>query len=67
VLAHAEVVVGAPHRDLGADPVIEGARKPPATPLEIGKDPVSPLGAERIKALSEKAFVVHIAAVAGEP
>ena len=67
VLAHPEVVVGAPHRDLGADAVIEGARKPAATPLEIGKDPVSSLGAERIEALSEKAFVVHVAAAAGEP
>ena len=54
MLAHAEIVVGAPHRDLGADPVIEGARKPAAAPFEIGEHAVPPLGAERIEALSEK-------------
>jgi hypothetical protein len=30
VLAHAEIIVRAQHRDLGADAVVEGARKPPA-------------------------------------
>jgi hypothetical protein len=53
VLAHAEIVVRAPHRDLGADAVVEGARKAPAAPLEIGKDAIPPLGVQRVEALSE--------------
>jgi hypothetical protein len=59
VLAHAEIVVRAPHRDLGADAVIIGARKAAAAPLEIGEDSVPPLGAQRVEALSEKTFVIH--------
>ena|SRR6516164_2138614 len=46
-LPHAEIVVRAPHRHLGADPMVEGARKPPAAPLEIGEDAISSLGAQR--------------------
>src|SRR5438132_1149327 len=45
--------------DLGTDPVIEGARKTPATPLEIGKDAIPPLGVQRAEALSEEALVIH--------
>ena len=48
VLAHAEIVVRAPDGDLGADPVIKGARKTAAAPLEIGKDAVAPLSAQRV-------------------
>ena len=59
VLPHAEIVVRAPHRDLGADAVIEGARKAAAAPLEIGEHAIPPLGAQRIEALFEKAFVIH--------
>ena len=59
VLAHAEIVVRAPHRDLGADPVVEGAREAAAAPLEIGEDAVPPLGAQRIEALFEEALVIH--------
>jgi len=59
VLPHAEIVVRAPHRDLGADAVIIGARKTAAAPLEIGKDAVAPLGAQRVEALFEEAFVIH--------
>jgi len=47
VLTHAEIVVRAPYGDLGADAVIEGARKAAAAPLEIGKDAIPPLGAQR--------------------
>jgi hypothetical protein len=50
MLAHAEIVVRAPDRDLGTDAVVEGARKPAAAPLEIGKDAVarpSPRNASR--------------------
>jgi hypothetical protein len=52
-------VLGAPDGDLGADPVVEGARKAAAAPLEIGEDPVSPLATQRIEALFEVAFVIH--------
>ena len=63
MLAHAEIVVRAPYRDLGADAVIVGAREPAAAPFEIGEDAVAPLGAERVEALFEKAVVVHVAVV----
>src|SRR4051794_33924472 len=57
VLAHAEIIVRAPHRDLGADAVVIGAWKPPAAPLEIGKDAIPPLGAQSVEPLP--AFVIH--------
>jgi len=60
VLPHAEIVVRAPDGHLGADAVVEGPRKPPASPLEIGKDAVPPLGAQRVEALSEEALVIHV-------
>src|SRR5215469_88879 len=59
VLAHAEIVVRAPHRHLGADPVIIGTREAAAAPLEIGKHTVPPLAAQHIKAQLKEAFVVH--------
>ncbi|SRR5260370_134998 len=59
VLAHAEVVVRAPHGDLGADAVVEGARKAAAAPFEIGEDPVASLGMERIEARLEEIVEVH--------
>jgi hypothetical protein len=59
VLAHAEIIIRAPNGDLGADAVVEGAREAAAAPLEIGKDAISPLGAQRIKALLEVVLVIH--------
>src|SRR5206468_7969724 len=59
MLPRAEVVVRAPDGDLGADPVIEGARKAAAAPLEIGEDAIPRLGAQRAEALSEEALVIH--------
>ena len=59
MLAHAEIVVRAPHRHLGADAVVKGARKAAAAPLEIGEGAVPPLGAQRIEALFEDALVIH--------
>jgi|SRR6516165_5026690 len=59
MLPHAEIVVRAPHGDLGADAVIEGARKPAAAPLEIGEDTVPPFGAQRREPLLEESFVIH--------
>src|ERR1700730_5419734 len=59
MLPHAEIVVRTPHRDLGADAVIIGARKAAAAPLEIGEHAVPPLGAQRVEALFEVALVIH--------
>ena len=59
VLPHAEIIVRAPHRDLGADAVIESAREAAAAPLEIGKDPVAALGVERVDARPEKTVEIH--------
>jgi len=59
VLPHAEIVVRAPHRNLGADAVVIGAREPAAAPLQIGEHPVPPLGAQRIETLSEDALAIH--------
>src|SRR5215470_2747337 len=59
MLPHAEIVVGAPDSDLGADAMVKGTRKAAAASLEISKDAVTPLGAQRAEALFEEAFVVH--------
>src|SRR4029077_19757406 len=59
VLAHAEIIVRAPHRDLGADAVIIGARKAAAAPFEIGEYAISPLGVQRVQTPSEEALVIH--------
>src|SRR5215469_11944109 len=58
MLAHAEIVVRAPHRDLGADAVVIGARKPAAPPLQIGEHAVPPLGAQSVEAVFEVVFVM---------
>src|SRR5690242_9974701 len=60
VLSHAEIVVRAPHGDLGADSMIIGPRKAAAAPLEIGKDTVPPFGAQRIEPLFKEALVIHV-------
>src|SRR5713101_6783475 len=62
VLAHPEVVVRAPHRHLGVDAMIEGARKLAATPLEMGEGAVAPFRATLIKTLFKEAFVIHLVA-----
>jgi len=54
MLAHAEIVVRAPDGDFGTDPMIKGARKMAAAPLEVGGDALAPLGARRREVLSEK-------------
>jgi hypothetical protein len=59
VLAHAEIVVGAPDGDLCPDPMIEGARKAAAAPLEIGQDAIPSLGTQRVEALFEKGLVIY--------
>src|SRR6266568_9347972 len=65
MLPHAEIVVRAPHRDLGADAMIEGAREAPATPFEIGKDTIPSLGVQCTEAPSEKALVIHAGPLLG--
>src|SRR6516164_60552 len=59
VLPHAEIIVRAPHRDLGTDAVIKGARKAASASLEIGKDAVASLGAQRFLTLTEELFLIH--------
>ena len=59
MLPHAEIVVRAPHGDLGADAMIIGAREAAAAPLEVGKDAISPLGAQLTETRSEEALVIH--------
>jgi hypothetical protein len=62
VLAHAEIIVRAPDRDLGPDAVIVSPREPAAAPFEVGKDTISSFGAKRVEALFEKFVVVHFSA-----
>jgi len=62
VLTHAEIVVRAPHCDLGADAVVIGARKAAAAPLEIGEDAIAPLGTQHLEPLFEETLVIHPAA-----
>ena len=61
VLAHAEVVVRAPDRDLdrtlGAVP--GGAREPSAVALEVGEDPIPSLGAQPREGVGQDLLVSH--------
>ena len=60
VLAHAEIVVGAPHGDLGGFAVMapDGLRKPAGNALEIGKDPVAFLGMQSLDRRLELALII---------
>jgi len=59
VLPHAEIVVRAPDGHLGADAVVESARKAAAAPLEIGEDAIPSLDVQCVEALFEVALVIH--------
>ena len=62
MLAHAEIVVGAPDGDLArvvGRVAIEGARKPPGDALEVGKDAVALLLAKRVDGILEESAIVH--------
>src|ERR1700690_1961464 len=59
MLTHAEIIVRAPHGDLGAKAMIVGARKAPAPPLQIGEDTIAAFAMERVKPLLEKCVEVH--------
>ncbi len=69
VLAHAEIVVGAPHDDLaeGAVAVVEaGQGKAPRLALEVGESAVPPLRFELADAGLEKAVEVHLSSLSLE-
>ena len=60
VLAHAEIVVGAPDGDLLLlGPVVGGAGEAPGLALEIGEDAVAAFGPQRVEFGLEEAFIVH--------
>jgi hypothetical protein len=61
MLAHAEIVVRAPHRHLARSPGIvpDRPRIAPGLALDIGKDAVAALLAEGVEPASEKGLVVH--------
>ena len=61
VLAHAEIVVGAPDRD-GPGPrgaVPDRIGKPAGQSLDIGEDAVAPLGLKTIEGRREKVLIIH--------
>ena len=61
VLAHAEIVVGAPDHDI-ARPVRgmpHRMRKPARDPLEIGENPVTPLIMQAVEGGTEEFAVIH--------
>jgi hypothetical protein len=61
VLAHAEIVVGAPYRHLATamPAVVRRPREMPGAAVEIGKDAIAPLAPQLTQLLLEKAFVVQ--------
>ncbi len=62
ILAHAEVVVGAPHGDLLAlaAEVADRAREGAGLALKLGEDPVTPLGPEPVDLVFEKTLIIHM-------
>src|ERR1043166_8076925 len=61
MLAHAEVVVGAPDHDiaLAFRGVPDRMREPAGNALEIGKHPVAPLVMQAVESIVEKLAVIH--------
>src|SRR6266508_2155479 len=61
VLAHAEIVVGAPYdyvpRPLRRMP--DRAREPPGLSFEVGKNPIAPLVLEPAEGVREKHVIIH--------
>jgi hypothetical protein len=64
VLAHAEIVVGAPDGDLGlaVAAVTGGARKGAGLALQVGEDPVVALVAQAGELILKEGLVVHVPA-----
>ena len=61
VLAHAEIVVGAPDHDvaLALRRMPDGVRKPAGDPLEIGENAIAPLVMQAIEGGTEELAVIH--------
>src|SRR3954467_5576008 len=61
VLAHAEIVVGAPDHDvaLALRRVPDRMREPARDPLKIGKNPIPPLLMQGTEGALEKLGVIH--------
>ena len=61
MLAHAEIVVGAPDHDiaLALRRMPDRVRKPAGDPLEIGKDAIAPLVMQAIERGTEELAVIH--------
>src|SRR5512132_2644874 len=61
MLAHAEIVVGAPHRHVAGAFAGEliGGRVGPAAALQIGEDPVAAFAVQRLEVLTKIRVVVH--------
>src|SRR3954466_15482781 len=61
VLAHAEIVVGAPDHDVARAlrGVPDRMRKPARDALEIGENPVAPLVMQAVEGGTEKLAVIH--------
>jgi hypothetical protein len=62
MLAHAEIVVGAPDHDiaLALRRVPHRMRKPARDALEIGKDAVAPFVMQAIEGVLEKLAIIHV-------
>ena len=71
MLAHAEIVVGAPHRHVAGALAGEliGGRVGAAAALQIGKDPVAAFLVQRLKVLTKIRVIVHHSqpALLGDP
>ena len=69
MLAHAEIVVGAP--DGHAAPValrkVVGRGVGPAAPFQVGEDAIAPLAMQRLKVLPEAILVVHPSPQSSQP
>src|SRR5689334_5834628 len=65
MLAHAEIVIGAPDGDflgsaaLGCRTMAQCQRKPPRKTLQIGKDAIAPFGFQPGDRIAEMLFIVH--------
>src|SRR5512144_3451891 len=71
VLAHAEIIVGAPHRHVTGAFAGEliGGRVGPAAALQVGKDPIAAFAVQRLEVLTKIRVVVHLPqpALLGDP
>jgi hypothetical protein len=62
VLAHRQIVIGAPDHDLLLGPVrapAQGAGEPAAHALQVGEDPIAPLGLNLLDGGSEGGVIVE--------